>query len=31
MWMTKHPARAVKRPEEPAGNPGEEDEDEGED
>ena len=31
MWMTKHPARAVKRPEEPAGNPGEENEDEGED
>ena len=30
MWMTKHPARAVKRPEEPAGNPGEENEDEGE-
>jgi hypothetical protein len=31
MWMTKHPPRAVKRPEEPAGNPREEDENEGED
>ena len=31
MWMTKHPWRAAKRSEEPAGNSGEEDENEGED